>query len=60
MAKEICADCESIFEAGPYSFLCPKCRKQRLSDAAKRRKLNKIGNDAYSRQQAERKAKMEG
>jgi predicted RNA-binding Zn-ribbon protein involved in translation (DUF1610 family) len=55
MAKEICEDCGKIFEAGPYSYFCPDCRRQRLSEAAKRRKLNKLGNDAYSEQQAKRK-----
>lgn len=49
MAKEICCDCEAIFEAKTNkAFLCPKCRKRRLSQYAKLRNLNKIGNDAYS------------
>ena len=32
-------------------------RKRRLSDAAKIRGLSKLGNEAYSKQQAERKNK---
>lgn len=46
----ICEDCEKVFWGGPYAFFCPKCRKKRLSAAAKRRNLNKLGNDAYSKQ----------
>lgn len=52
MAKEICLDCEKVFEAGPFTFICPECGKKRRSELAKRRNLNKIGNDAYSKQQA--------
>ena len=57
MAKEICTDCGNIFDAGPYSFLCKSCRRIRLSETAKARNLNKLGNDAYSKQQAQLKAK---
>ena len=60
MAKEICQDCENVFEAGPYTFLCPECRKRRLSESAKRRNLNKLGNDAYSLQQAIRRRADDG
>ncbi|MGM9626963.1 MAG: hypothetical protein ACI3V4_02565 [Faecousia sp.] len=59
MAKEICEDCEKVFEAGAYSFLCPDCRRKRLSEIAKRRNLSKIGSDAYSKQQAMRKDEKE-
>lgn len=44
--KEICEDCGRVFMAGPYSFLCPECRKKRLSEYAKRRKLNELGTEA--------------
>lgn len=43
----ICEDCEKVFSGGPYAFLCPSCRKNRLSAAAKRRNLNRLGNNAY-------------
>lgn len=33
MAKEICADCEKVFEGGPKAFLCPECRKRRVREA---------------------------
>ena len=56
MAKEICEDCGKVYNAGAHTFFCPDCRKRRLSEAAKRRKLNEIGNRAYSKQQAKRKA----
>lgn len=43
---ELCEDCGKAFYAGPDAFLCPKCRKKRLSEAAKERKLSQIGNRA--------------
>lgn len=55
-APTICEDCEKIFIGGPYSYFCPECREKRLSIAAKRRNLNKLGNDAYSEQRANAKA----
>lgn len=57
MAKEICQDCECVFEAkSNRAKICPKCHRKRLSQCAKVRNLNKLGNDAYSKQQAERRA----
>ena len=56
MAKEICQDCGKVFEGGSRAFFCVDCRKRRLSESAKRISLNKIGNDAYSKQQAIRNA----
>jgi hypothetical protein len=56
MAKEICQDCECVFEPKSHKgMICPKCHRKRLSQYAKERNLNKLGNDAYSKQQAERK-----
>ncbi|HJA24714.1 MAG TPA: hydrogenase maturation nickel metallochaperone HypA [Candidatus Fournierella merdigallinarum] len=46
MGKEICEDCGKVFEAGPKAFLCPSCRKRRLSNAAKARGLNRLGTNA--------------
>jgi len=46
MTKEICEDCGKVFEAGPKAFLCPSCRKRRLSNAAKTRGLNRLGTNA--------------
>ena len=37
--KEICEDCGKLFVAGPDAYLCPECRKKRLSEYAKRRKM---------------------
>ena len=57
MAKEICQECEKLFEAkGNMAFFCPDCRRKRLSYYAKKRQLNKIGNDAYSKMCAIRRA----
>ncbi len=56
MAKEICQDCERIFEPKSHKgMICPECHKQRLSRYAKERNLNKLGNDAYSEQAALRR-----
>lgn len=46
MTKEICEDCGKVFEAGPKAFLCPSCRTRRLSNAAKARRLNRLGTNA--------------
>ena len=44
-----CTRCNRIFEADGYKArFCPTCRKIRLSEIAKERNLNKLGNDAYS------------
>lgn len=51
-APIICEDCGKVFK-GKYAYYCPECRRKRLSNVAKRRNLNKIGNEAYSKQQAE-------
>lgn len=48
MAKEICQDCGKVFEGGFNAFFCVDCRKRRLGESAKRRSLDKIGNDARS------------
>ena len=53
MAIEICEDCGKTFDGGPKAFLCRSCRRKRLSECAKKRNLNKLGNDAYSNQCAE-------
>lgn len=60
MVTTICEDCEKAFQGGPYSYFCPECRKRRLSETAKRRNLNKLGNDAYSEQRSIAKAVMRG
>lgn len=36
LAREICQDCETVFMGGPKAFLCPKCRKRRQSENAKK------------------------
>ena len=56
MPKGICEDCESVFEYKVNAFLCPDCRKKKLSRDAKERNLNKLGNAAYSKKCAMRRA----
>lgn len=51
MVIEICEDCGKTFKGGPRAFLCPKCRKKRQSDSAKKRKLNQIGLNAKRKKQ---------
>ena len=56
MSKEIRQECERIFEPkSSKGMICPECHRKRLSQYAKARNLNKLGNDAYSKQQSERK-----
>lgn len=43
MAKEICQDCEKIFEGGKNAFLCPKCRKKRVEIGKKKSREKKRG-----------------
>lgn len=60
MSPVICEECEKVFRGGPYSYFCPECRKRRLSENAKKRNLNKLGYEAYSKQRALTKAVMRG
>lgn len=41
MAKEICQDCEKVFEGGKNSFLCPKCRKKRVENGKRKSREEK-------------------
>lgn len=40
-APVICYYCEKVFMGGQYAFVCPKCRKKRCSEAAKKREKQK-------------------
>lgn len=44
--KDICQDCGKVYNAGRYSFFCPKCRKRRKSQNAKRINLSISGQMA--------------
>lgn len=63
MPKGICEDCESVFEYKVNAFLCPDCRKKRLSRYAKEKGLSGKGRSAYSKMcakiRAERKMNNE-
>ena len=54
LCKTICEDCQKVFMGGPNAYLCPVCRKKRLIRYAKERRLNELGNSAYSEQQKRR------
>ena len=56
MAKELCQECEKMFEGKGSAYLCPDCRRKRLSRYAKERQLNKLGNEAYSEMCARRRS----
>lgn len=53
--KEICADCETYFISyvGSKAMLCPSCIRRRLSENAKKRHLNEIGNLARMKNRKE-------
>ena len=53
-APIVCERCEKVF-MGKYAFICPECRIKASRESAKRRNLNKLGNDAYSKQQAKKR-----
>ena len=59
MAKEICQECGTVFEAGPFARFCESCRKRRLSETAKARGLNRIGGSAYAAKAAARRAERD-
>lgn len=50
----ICNNCEKVFQ-GKYAFLCPECLRKMRSDNAKKIGFNRLGNNAYSKKQAERR-----
>lgn len=50
MASDICMDCEQVYDNKGRSRYCPICRRKRTSEHAKKIGLNKLGNDAYSKQ----------
>ena len=55
MFEKVCDDCGCVFYAkSKKAHICPTCKRKRQSQQAKRRNLNKIGNDAYSKQQGEK------
>lgn len=61
MAKEICQECDRIFETkSNKGMICPECHKKILSRCAKERNLNKLGNEAYSKQQEEKRRHNDG
>lgn len=37
VVKEICQDCEKVFESKGYAFLCPECRKERIREGLRNR-----------------------
>lgn len=45
-APVICEECEAVFYGGVNAYICPACRKKRLSDLAKKRNLSAIGREA--------------
>lgn len=44
--KDFCVDCGKIYNATKYSYFCPKCRKKRKSQNAKRNNLARKGRKA--------------
>lgn len=55
--RKKCLDCGCSTEGeGKLAKYCESCRRKRISEAAKKRKLSKIGSSAYSRKCKKRKA----
>lgn len=53
--RKNCEGCGKVFECSERGHFCRKCVQRIQSETAKRRNLNKIGNDAYSAQQKRRR-----
>ena len=50
MAKELCQDCEKLFESkSAKAFICPACHRKRVSRYAKERNLSKLGHEARAK-----------
>lgn len=61
MPKATCMDCGCVFEFKIKAVICPACHKERIRRYAKERNLNKLGNEAYAKKCAMRKAeRMKG
>ena len=60
MSIEICTNCERAFYTAGNARFCPICRKERLSELAKERGLNRLGNLAYSQKQKEKREEENG
>ena len=60
MAKEICEDCGRVFETGPNGHYCRDCIRRRLSENAKLRGMNRLGNAAYSEKRRKEREKHVG
>lgn len=54
IAPVICEGCGKVFKA-KYAHYCPACLRKINSERAKKIGLNKLGNAAYSKQQAAKK-----
>lgn len=44
MSKGWCTECGAVYNETPTSFLCPECRKKKVSQSAKKRNLSKLGH----------------
>lgn len=54
-SKLICEGCGRVF-VGIKAHRCPECLKKLCSERAKKTNLNRLGNEAYSKLCAERRA----
>lgn len=59
-APVICDRCETTFLGGPYTFICPDCRRKALRENAVARDLATLGNEAYLHQLSLRGTKKRG
>lgn len=56
IARMVCNDCGEVYMGGKKSFFCRECIRKRLSSAAKKNNLNRIGIEAHRRKIREAKA----
>lgn len=50
MTKGWCVECGAVYNETPTSFICPKCRKKKVSESAKKRGLSELGHKARREQ----------
>lgn len=53
MTKGWCVECGAVYNETPTSFICPKCRKKKASENAKKINLSGIGQRSRQRKRDE-------
>lgn len=60
MVQKACERCGANYEGGWKAHYCQRCRRKQQSEWAREHGLNRMGQEAYKRQCAERRARKKG